>query len=294
MKKIVMATLLAATAFASHAQVSISGKASVWVDSTKVGAASTTSLVTEPTSNITFSVSENLGGGVKARGVLETSLVGNSYSAGADTRLGDRQSTIGLASKFGSIDFGRNVHSQFLAVTNNDAFGTLYGSVAGYVQNLRDLRLSNGAYVAVNVTKDVAVSYDRSMNGVGIEADSYGVTGSFGGVNVSVAEFKQGSEKSTTVGANVKFGATQLFASHSDDQGVHSSKGDLVGAKFTNGPVAYKVSYGKTNTNIKAYSLGADYALSKRTSVGVAYSNVNFAGSASDVEQVGVGITHRF
>lgn len=294
MKKIVMATLLAVTALASQAQVTTSGKASVWVDNTKVGAVSTTSQVVEPTSNLTFSVSEKLGGGVTARGVLDTSLVGNTYY-GVGTQLGDRQSTVGLASQFGSIDFGRNVHSQFLAVTNNDAFNTLYGSVAGDVHNLRGLRLSQGTFVTLTPVKNLSVSYDRTQTGFGTEAQSYGATTSLVGVTLTVAEFKQGAEKSTVVGASTKLGAAQVFYTHSDDKGLHNSKGDLVGVRYTLAQnIVGKASYGKTNGDVTAYALGADYLLSKRTEVGIAYRNVDRTGASADVKQVGVGVTHRF
>jgi predicted porin len=57
------------------------------------------------------------------------------------------------------------------------------------------------------------------------------------------------------------------------------------------GAYTAKVSYGDTNTAVKAYNVGVDYALSKRTVAGVAYRKVD---AATDVRQVGVGITHSF
>ena len=95
MKKIAIATLLAATTLVATAQVSLNGKISEFVDNTKTGAISKTSLATDPTSNITISVNENIGG-MKARVVLDTGLKANDPITGADTKLGDRQSTIGL------------------------------------------------------------------------------------------------------------------------------------------------------------------------------------------------------
>lgn len=309
MKKIVMATLLAVTALAAQAQVTISGKGSVWVDNTKVGTVSTTSQVTEPTSNITFSVSENLGGGLKARGVLDTSLVGNTYY-GVGTQLGDRQSTVGLVNRYGSVDFGRNVHSHFLAVTNNDAFNTLYGSVAGDVHNLRGLRLSQGTFVTLTPAKNLSVSYDRTQTGVGTEVQSYSATGTVAGVTLTAAEIKQDAEKSTVVGASAKLGKAQVFYSHSDVKSTQNSKGDLVGVRYPLAQnVVAKASYGRQSKDpllvvgpcgcgpqekTTAYSLGADYALSKRTQVGVAYRNVDRVGTSQDVKQVGVGLTHLF
>jgi predicted porin len=294
MKKIAIATLLAATTMVATAQVSVSGKISEFVDNTKVGAVSATTLVTDPTSNITISATENIGAGLKARVVLDTSLAANDPIGGADTKLGNRQSTVGLAGKVGSIDLGRNLHSHFLAITNNDAFGTLYGSVAGDVHNLRGLRISNGTFFALTPIKGVTATYDRTQNGVGTEASSYSASAKLFGINAVVAQYTQGVEKSTVYGGSAKLGSTHVFYTHSDDKGVVARTGDLFGASRQFGPVTAKASYGKTNTNVKAYAMGADYNFSKRTLMGVNYRNVDATGATNDVKQVGVGVTHRF
>ena len=293
MKKIVMATLLATSLVAAHAQVAVSGKIGEWIDSSKVGTSRSTSVLTEATSNVTVTANEKLNNGLTARVVVDTSLSGNTIS-GNGTQIGDRQSTVGIVSKFGSIDVGRNVHSQFLAVTNNDAFGTLYGSVAGDIHNLRGLRFSNGAFVTVNPYKNVTVSYDRAQTVAGTDALAYGVSGTINGVATTVARFEQGIETSTVIAANYKLGNTQVFASRSEDKGLANSTGKLFGAKYNMGNISYKASYGTASSNVTAYALGADYALSKRTEVGVSYRSVNRTGSSQDVTQYGVGLTHRF
>lgn len=293
MKKILMATLIMALAGAASAQVTLSGKVSEFVDSSKVGDVKNTQLVTEPTSNFAVSVTEQLGNGLSARVVLETSLSGNTID-GVGTKLGDRQSTVGLASKFGSVDLGRNVHSQFLAITKNDAFGTLYGSIAGDVHNLRNLRLGDAVFVNVTPVKNVALAYERSQGAVGQDATVVGASTSVFGVNASVARFEQGTEKSTVVGANTALAGFNVSYVHSQDEGLVNSKGDSVGVARDFGPITAKASYGTTNRDVKAYAIGADYNFSKRTALTVAYRDVNNAGTANDVKQVGVGLTHRF
>ena len=294
MKKIALATLLAATTLVATAQVSVSGKISEFADNTKTGAVSKTTLVTDPTSNFTFSANENIGGGLKARVVLDTSLAANDPTGGSATKLGDRQSTVGLANRLGSVDLGRNLHSHFLAVTNNDAFGTLYGSIAGDVHNLRGLRMSNGTFFALTPINGVTATYDRTQNGVGTEATSYSASAKLFGINATVAQYTQGVEKSTVYAGSAKLGGTQVFYTHSDDKGLVARTGDLIGASQQFGKVTAKASYGKTNTDVKAYAMGADYNFSKRTLVGVNYRNVDAKGTANDVKQVGVGVTHRF
>jgi predicted porin len=293
MKKIALATLLAATTMFASAQVSISGKVAQFVDNTKTGAISNTSIAGEPTNNITISATENLGGGLKARVILDTSIGANTIN-GSGTQMGDRQGTVGLASGVGSIDVGRNVHSEFLAITNNDVFGTMYGSVAGDVHNLRGLRVSNGVFATVTPFKGVTASYDRTQGATGTDATSFGLVGTFAGFTATAARFEQGIETSTVVGLSTNIAGTRLTYTHSDDKGVVNSEGDLIGVAKSFGPYTAKASYGRTNQDVKAYSVGVGYAFSKRTDLEVAYRNVEKAGTAQDIAQVGVGLIHRF
>lgn len=294
MKKIAIATVLVASSIAASAQVSVGGKISQWADSTSTGGTKVTAMPMDPTSNISISASEDLGKGLRARVAVETSLSGNTIT-GTGTQLGDRQSTVGLVSKLGSVDFGRNVHSQFLAVTGNDPFGTLYGSVAGDVHNLRGLRFSNGTFVSVSPIPGLTATLDRSNNASG-QADqtAASVSGRLGMLNATAAVYESGSEKSTVVGANTKFGNTTVSYVHSDNKSQlvgETKKGDLIGVAHKMGVYTAKASYGRTNTEVKAYNIGVDYAFSKRTEVGVAYRNVD---STTDVKQMGIGLTHRF
>ena len=293
MKNTILATMLVLATSAASAQVTVNGKIGQWVDNTKTGATSATSLVTEPTSNFAFTASEKLANGLSARAVIDTSFSGNTIG-GSGTQLGDRQGTVGIASKFGSVDLGRNVHSQFLAITNNDVFGTMYGSVAGDVHNLRGLRMSNGTFISVTPVKGLTVTADNTQNATGGNASAYSASAGAYGVNATVATYTLGAEKSTVVALGTKVGKTSVAYTRSDNQGAVKSTGNLIGASQAFGPITAKASYGTTNTNVKAYSFGADYAMSKRTDVGVAYRNVDATGTASDIAQVGVGLTHRF
>lgn len=300
MKKITLAAVLAIATLGASAQVSVSGKYSTFVDSTKTGSTREGTMVVDPTSNINITAKEDLGGGLSARAVVETTLgAANTVDGTANTQFGDRQSTVGLASKLGSVDLGRAVHSQFLALTTNDAFSTLYGSVAGDVHNLRGLRYSNGAFVSTKLGP-VAASFDRSNNGAGqSDVSSYSLGAKLAGVNTVVARYENaaGNERSTVIGANTRFGNTGVFYSHSDNVSVtagETKKGDLIGVTQALGAYTVKASYGKTNTNVKAYNAGVDYNLSKRTAVGVAYRVVDKTGTTNDVKAIGVGLTHLF
>lgn len=288
MKKLLIATLMAVVGTAASAQVTLSGKVGLYAENAKVGGADRNSVVTEPTSNFAITATEKLGNGLSARAVVETSVQGNTID-GDGTRLGDRQGTVGVATRLGSLDLGRNVHGHFLALTSNDAFSTLYGSVAGDVHNLRGLRLSNGVFASMTPMKNVRVGLDAT-NGVNV----YSLGGSMKNLNLSLARFDNNNERSDVFGARANLGATTVFYTHSDDRGLVTSKGNLVGATHKVGPWTAKASYGKTDRDVRAYALGVDYAMSKRTSLGVAFNDVDRVGVAGDVRRVGLGVVHLF
>ena len=293
MKKIALATMLAVVSIAASAQVTVYGNLRGFADSTEVGSVSHTSMVSD-SSRFGITASEKLAGGVTARATVETSLAMTNPVGGPDSKIGDRQSTIGLASRMGSIDLGRAFTSHFLAITNNDAFGTLYGSIAGDVHHVRTVRNGDAVFVNVNAGP-AAVAFDRTVTAAGAEATTYSVAGKLGPVNATVAVFDSGSAKSTVYAGQAKVSNLQVFASHSvNKDGAASSTGNLVGAAMVvgNSPVTVKASYGtKSVGDVKAYNVGADYALSKRTAISVAYRNVN---AATDTKQMGVGLTTQF
>lgn len=298
MKKLVIASALAVAAMTSQAQVVIYGQINEVLDNTKVGSVSATGLVSNA-SRLGFSATEQLGSGLQARAVVETSILANDPS-GAATQLGDRQSTVGLTSKLGSVELGRATHSTFNTIAGVDPFSTSYGSIAGDVHNLRGTRLSNAAFVTVAPIAGVSLSYDRGT-AAGAKPYSIAVSASVAGVNLSAAHFNNevAREKSTIVGAAKTFAATgtQVFASRSsNDNAGATSIGTLVGIAhpLAGTPVTVKASYGRTNTDVTAYNLGASYALSKRTSVDATYRRVYAALASNDVTQLGVGMRFAF
>lgn len=291
MKKIFTLTVLATVAAVAAAEVRIDGKIGTTLDNTEVAGAGATALVAEPTSNVRITAGEKLANGMGVNAVIETSLNGNTIG-GAGTQLGDRQSTIGITAGSFGLDLGRNLHSTFLAITNNDSFDTGYGSVAGDVHNTRGLRLDRAATVRMEPTKNVQVEYGRTATGAANEASSWSISGSMGGFTGSAAQWKQGTEESTVYGVNWKSGNLGVYYSHSDDRGVAPSKGDLVGVRYNlSNNMAVKASVGRTNTGVDAAAVGVDYSLSKSTVVNVAYRHVD---TGVETKQIGAGIVFKF
>lgn len=301
MKKIAIATLLAATTVVATAQVSVYGKISEFADSTKTGTVKINSLVND-SSRFGIKAEEKLGHGLSARVVVETSVVADDPKAGATTQLGDRQSTIGLSSRFGSIDLGRKEHSEYITMKNADPFGgALYASVSVDVVNIRDKRIGDGTYLATSFGP-VSATYDRSMytNPATLEATSWSLGGKLGPVTAAVARFESGTDYTNVATVSGKLAGLELSTIQSDDKtGLVKTKGHFYGvtAPVTN-EYSVKGSYA-TKTGLaagetKAYNVGVNYAFSKRTNVLVAYRNVNAGGTANDVKQVGVGLSHSF
>ncbi len=57
---------------------------------------------------------------------------------------------------------------------------------------------------------------------------------------------------------------------------------------------SYGTKTGLAAGDVTAYNVGVNYAFSKRTSASVAYRSVDAGGTANDVKQVGLGLTHSF
>jgi hypothetical protein len=198
----------------------------------------------------------------------------------------------------GSVDLGRSVHTHFLAVSNNDPFGTLIGSSAADVHNLRGLRLSNAAFTSVNFG-NVSANFDRSTGAVGTAADPYAASliAAVGPAVVTYARYEAGAETSDVLAARAKFGATTVYGIASDNKGAtaNTNRGQLVGASHNlGGPVTVKASYGRIENGIKSYNVGAEYAFSKKTYAQVLYRNVEGTSAAGDVRQVAGGLVVQF
>jgi predicted porin len=302
MKKIVLATVLAVSAVAASAQVTLTGRIAEFVDSTKTGSTTVNSLVNDA-SRVIVRAEEKFGKGLTARVVVDTTIAADDPRAGSATQLGDRQSTVGLSSKFGSIDLGRKEHSQFLAIKAADPFGgATYASVSPDMINDRSRRMGDAAFVGAKVGP-VTASYDRSMytNPATAEATSWSLGGKLGPVTAAAARFETGADYTNLVTLSGQVAGVTLSTIQSEDKtGVVETKGRLYGATVPvhGTPVTLRGSFGtKTGLaagEVKAYNLGVNYAFSKRTSALVAYRNVDAGGTANDVKQYGVGLVHSF
>jgi hypothetical protein len=303
MKKIAISALLFGILGLAQAQtnVTVYGKMRVFEESYKLGTASEITQLTDSDSRIGFKAVEDLGKGLKATAVIETSVVADSPNTGAGTQLGNRQSTVGLSHALGSVDLGRAKHAIGRALDSYDVFGNALFSSTTVVNAAQGQRLSNAAFLSANVYKGVSVSYQRGESEVAgtpaITAGSIDVE--FAGVNATVATYDNNiNSTSTLAAAKYTFAPTGTTVSgiYSDNNvaGVKTT-GKTVGVAQAVGktPVTVLASYG-TNELVKSTNVGVNYALSKTTSLQARYIKDDYVVNSKDLQRVAFGMEMNF
>lgn len=302
MKKIAIAAVLAFAATVSFADgITVYGKMRVFGESYKLGTASEVNQVTDSDSRIGFKAVEDLGNGLKANAVIETSVVADAPNTGAGTQLGNRQSTVGLSHSLGSVDLGRAKHAIGRALDSYDVFGNAAFSSTTAVNASQGQRLSNAAMVTAVIFKGVNVSFQRGESEVvGTPAINAGsIDLEFAGVNATIATYdNQSNSTSNLVAAKYTFAPTGTTVSgmYSDNNvaGVKTS-GKTVGVAQAVGktPITVLASYG-TSELVNATNLGVNYALSKKTSLQARYIKEDNVVNTKDLQRIAFGMEMNF
>lgn len=305
MKKILLATALLTLAGLASAQATVElyGKMRMYEENYRAGTGSNVNQVTSDYSRIGIRGSEDLGGGLKANFTVETGI---NLDAPSATTLGDRQSTVGLSNRAGSIDLGRAKHSIGRALDNFDAFGNALFSSIYSVHANQGSRLSNAAFISVTPINGVTVNYHQgaSENATVRDVQAGSIDYAAGKFAATVARYDNKiSSTSTLLGARYTLvTGTTLYGTMSDDKVVGvASKGKTIGvAQPLSTNLTALVSYGKkddqsaTNNDVKATNVGANYALSKRTTVLARYIKEDASVVASNIHRVALGVEHNF
>lgn len=316
-------TALLFASAAAHAQssVNISGMLDIGVYR---GFNKTTNVGTIQRSNIAFSGTEDLGGGLAATFKLSHRL---ELDTGAPEGAGSKpfwqgESTVGLKGGWGSVRLGRALD----AVWANDwAYDPWY--------NFNRIASPAWQYWHFNYTSDRtsnsgSAEFGRLANGIFYDSPSYGgfalhYSGSFekstaagagtgnnngvslnydqGPVSAMLAMSKNSNNDTVTfLGGKYTIGALSLMGAYdrSKFEAVVDSiaKVYTLGATYQVGPAELKAGYGRLDLDgaeSKFFSLGADYWLSKRTSLYVSAGRNNPSTGASTTAY-GVGVAHSF
>ena len=294
MKKIALATILAAASLAASAQVTVYGKLRAYEESVTVGSASAVTALTNDSSRLGFKGTEALSSGLSANFTIETGI---GADAPAATTLGDRTMQVGLSNKLGSVGVGRDKHTIARTLDNYDAMGNVYGSSTAVIHAAQGSRFSNALFVSATPMAGLTVNYINSNSEVaGVNnAQAASIEFTRGPISATVASFDNGTTSTSTIyGAKVKVEktGTTVFATYSDDKvaGVTSS-GKSIGVNHpVTGSLMALASYG-TNDTTKAFDLGATYSLSKRTMVHARYIKEDAAATTT---KYALGMEHNF
>jgi len=317
-----VAGLVSAPAFAATSNVDVYGTIRMSVDyNDPASPAESNWTIVDRVSRIGFKGSEDLGGGMKALWQIEQQInAANAPLVGADGAFGGaglRNTFVGLSGGFGTVLMGRHDtpyklggSADLFSDTAADAQGASGIIGAGNF----DLRISgtiayvspewSGFHFAVATVPGEVSAAGSSANGL---ADAYSMVGVYknGPLNASLAyENHDNLVDESAIKVNVgytmgdlKFGAT--YEDQSDVGGVQGrdSKAYLLSVAYGMGPITLMAQYGDRDNDNNAsdltrWTLGAGYALSKRTNVYAAYNDDDANGT--DSSAFTMGVNHSF
>jgi len=302
MKKTLAAVIMSTVASAATAQnVEVYGKMRLYMESDEVGTASAVTKQSNDTSRLGFRGTEDLGNGLKAFFTLETAV---GPDAPAASTLGDRVSIVGVSTSVGRLGLGRDKHQVTRVLDAFDPIENAFGTTVGTIHQSQGNRVQNAAFLTVSPVKGFNLHYQNAASETAgtknIQAG--GVDGTMGPISLAVAHYTNSDtgaarDESTIYGSKLTISATKttLFGIYSQDtvDGAETT-GRTFGVQQKLGdPITLMASYGE-KADIKAYAVGASYAMSKRTSLHARYRNENADAAASDRTQYGVGIEHNF
>jgi predicted porin len=334
-KHLIAAAVAAAVAAPVMAQnVSISGYAEAGFESTKTagGTATTSKLITSNilgTSNLKFSASEDLGGGMKASLRLESSLGVINGGLGASTLGGqassqqifDRGAEVGLSGAFGSVRVGKLDHPGIegnevqyignIGLNNSIVEGETSASDTNSTLIYSTPKF-NGMAVTVGYTgKDDGAAASSFAYHAGIR--SYQLAGTFAGLDFKLGggEIKDrgaaGAGKTSFVGGGigkdlgfakvaVHMNSANKPEANSEKDATQTTVSALIplGNGFDARVAFQNIDVKTTSTGDKDITtLALVKALSKRTNVIAMYRDIDNTGS-NNTQEMGIYVGHSF
>jgi hypothetical protein len=324
MKKslIAMAALAAAGVASAQSTSTLSGVLDFGLEKSASGAALQASNSRNGTTQITWSGSEDLGGGLKANFKVSTSFdatFANNGATAAPTNqiLGNNDMYVGMAGGFGEVRLGRSFNPVFEAgltangtkgVSGYATRGNTLDNVGVYVSNQVQYlspRLGGVQLVVSWAPKEDTAAAKNHM-GVRLNYSAGPLV-----ANLAVANNTNGSgavvgtKNWTHLSAAYDFGMARLLFSYQDD-GNNTSATDSAYVVSATVPVGahqfwaqYGVAEAATGSDARILSAGFKYNMSKRTLAYVSIGNRNNAAAGFNAAQTkgtgyGVGLQHNF
>jgi predicted porin len=264
-----------------------------------------------PGSRLGFRVLEDLGGGLKAGGVMENGFFADTGGLAQGGRFMGRQVFVFLANQWGELRMGRQymLDDEILPYTSPVGGltvlnpGSPYTYAAGTMPIFIDPnRIDNAVHYLTPIFGGFRLQAMVAL-GEGVNDRYHGLKASYanGPINVAVA-YEQSKarivppggdstvNKIVEVGANYDFGVVRLYGGYQQAKDMTTGIGTQVGTLTLpglNGPVG----------EMKSYNLGASVPLGATTFV-ANYARAKYSSSTSgddtNVSRYGLGATYQF
>ena len=327
-----VASAVSAPAFAATSNVDIYGKLHMSYSYFDDGLGKD-SQISSNASRIGFKGSEDLGGGLKAIWQIESGINLDEQNGS----WANRNSFVGLAGGFGTALIGNHDTPLKLVGRSVDLFGDTMADSRNVMGGGSDTRAQNVVvYMTPNMSGfSAAAAYTTDLaGGSSITADqidrsAYNLSASYnnGPLFVGVGYGDGDYHESNDLGAHMRLAAGYSFGNFKvvgqydslEDETPATGNGDydawMVGGAFTMGNIVLKANYmtGEYDTSgvePQQWTIGADYNLSKRSSVYALYADgehVTFGtgagssdkiapapGSGGESSVISVGVVHTF
>jgi predicted porin len=324
-----VAGAFAAPAFAATSNVDVYGKLHVSVSMFDDQAETTNDLqVSSNASRIGFKGSEDLGGGLSAIWQIESGVNLDEQSGS----VSNRNSFVGLSGGFGTVLAGNHDTPLKLVGRAVDLFGDTMADSRNVMGGGSDTRAKNVvAYISPNFSgfsfagaystdleiadNAAAIAPELPIPLTGVERDSRGVynlsaTYANGPIYAGLAYGDGDGHEALGLGAHIRvaggftFGNAKIVAQYDtleDDTAVGNDMDAwMVGGSYTMGAIVLKANYMAKEYDVATneptqWTIGADYNLSKRSSVYALYASgeegVVMGSGAGSTDQVAGGPT---
>lgn len=308
MKKMLLPALLSAVGQLALAQSSttIYGVADMGLVLERGGAAGSINKLTSGVgygSRLGFRGTEDLGGGLSARFVLEAGILMDTGASAQGGLLFGRQAFVGLGGHGGTVTFGRQYTPYYWnLLTVADPFLTGYaGTAANLMANTGGRANNMVLYTSPTVggvTGELAYSFGEVAGNNSASRAFGGALGySNGALNLKISHHDANnatatdSARNTLIAGNYNFGVAKAHLAYAWNKGSGTldSNDLLLGATVPFGAHRVLASYimkndqSAANRDARQAAVGYVYNLSKRTEMYTAYSRISNKNGASFV-----------
>lgn len=271
-----------------------------------------------------FRGTEDLGGGLAAKFVLETGIAADTGGFNQGGTAFGRQAYVGLASNWGAVTLGRQYTPHYLALVDVDPFGA---GLAGDATNLMSttLRMNNTIKYTSPTYGGVIAELAYGFGEVpGDNSASRQIGAAIGYTNgpllVKLAHHRAENPTATDRSRNTllvgkwdfRVATASLGFGTTEGLGTIDSREWIIGASAPLGPNTFLVSYirnddrsGTTNNDADQWALGYTYAISKRTNFYASFARIkndnaadftvgNASEDGSGDKAFNLGVRHTF